>query len=161
MEKVLRVPELLASVLRYLGPLDWLKCVAVCSWWSAAILDRDDARASPAAATTTEATTPQAQGRAPQAANLWREFVVTAIRYDDTESGNGGGRLGGGDGDGGSCCAKTPPGRNFYKNICLEGDPAVLGPPLKAAVSRWDVQIATVRLTDVVAASLARSRKPR
>lgn len=43
-QKTLCMPELLGGVLRCLRPLDWLKCAAVCSRWSTAILGRDHAR---------------------------------------------------------------------------------------------------------------------
>lgn len=55
-----------------------------------------------------------------------------------------------------------------YRNVCLEGDPAVLGPPLKATTARVGdsagrgvVEVATVSLRDVTAASSARYRQRR
>lgn len=58
----------------------------------------------------------------------------------------------------------------FYRNVCLEGDPAVLGPPLRAMAARvgtsstgrgGEVVVATVSLRDVTVASLARYRQRR
>lgn len=124
--KALRMPELLSSILRYLGPLDWLSCSAVCSWWSIAL--RDNSTASPV------------EGEAPEVrdTNLWRDFAEMRMSFSY--------------GRGPSCR------KNTYKTVCLEGDPAVLGPPLRVT---GDDNVAILMLRSVAEASLARSRRPR
>ncbi|CAM9659667.1 unnamed protein product, partial [Scytosiphon promiscuus] len=233
-DKVLRIPELLTSVLRCLGPLSWLKCASVCSVWSDAILTHDGdkgeagartacrarARKTPATKRAVAATTTAAEaaisvavsastenraaaaaaapppgakaepspasersaaiggeegdGRtvvaAAVAADLWREFAVTVIRYRDESTARGARQKAsssGGGGGGGGVGARG--GSSFYRHVCIEGDPTVLGPPLRAmaAVSGGNssrprgVTVATVSLADVIAASEARYRRPR
>lgn len=187
--KGLGMPELHASILRFLGPLDWLKCAAVCRWWSVAILDRNDRTAVDAVAddrTDRAETGYGVEGRA-AAANLWREFAGTVMHAVDVSTASGddsftagrdgvrGGGSGGGGGErdqagkgdraGEGQRSKTFLTRNFYRNVCLEGDPGVLGPPLRAALNSSErsrkAKVATVRLKDVEAASRARSREPR
>lgn len=195
--KGLGMPELHASILRFLGPLDWLKCAAVCRWWSVAILDRNDCTAVDAVAegrTDRAETGHGVEGRAAAAANLWRDFAGTVMHAVDlsTASGDdsftagrdgvhGGGNAGsagsGGGGRGETDQAregdraiegqrsKTFLTRNFYRNVCLEGDPGILGPPLHAELCSSDpsrkAKVARVRLKDVETASRARSREPR
>lgn len=87
------MPEILAGVLRFLGPLDWLKCAAVCSWWSTAILDDSSppptkAKAtSTAAATASTAATVAARRSSTQfgSVNLWREFAFSVMHYQGPE----------------------------------------------------------------------------
>lgn len=243
-DKALRIPDLLTSVLRCVGPLSWLKCASVCSVWSHAILARDEeekedgqdeARTTRRRAGTRKASAPKTAesatataaappppatseaneaspsptvaaaevssagattetsasagirsedgkgaGNAPAiTADLWREFAVTVIRYGERSTSRGagnkassdrrgvvgvGGSCGGGGGRGGA-----RGGSNFYRDVCLEGDPTVLGPPLRATTAvgggttacRGEVKVVTVSLTDLVAASEARYRRPR
>ncbi|CAM9241694.1 unnamed protein product [Ectocarpus sp. 12 AP-2014] len=69
--------------------------------------------------------------------------------------------------------ALHPPSRggahgHFFRHVCLEGDPTVLGPPLRATIAaggsgtgRRETAIATVSLADVSKAAEARFRRPR
>lgn len=118
--KALKIPELLTSILRYLGPLDWLPCSAVCSWWSTVLHDNG---------------TPSPEARA---TNLWREFSEIWMSF--------------------SCWRRPSCRKNTFKTVCLEGNPAVLGSPLRVT---GDDNDAIVMLSSVAAASLARSRRPR
>lgn len=164
-DKALRMPELVACVLRCLGPLDWLKCAAVCSSWSVAILDGGEPRTPDSR----PSSSPEAEGdgkgstrerdREAGTTNLWRDFAVAEMRYDP--AGGGSSDRGGGACNGGRSTA--PVGRAFYRSVCLEGDPEVLGPPL-AVTSGEDAEagsVALVRIGEVAAAAFARSRKPR
>lgn len=229
-KKALRIPELLTSILRCLGPLEWIKCASVCSDWHDIILGGGDqakqqspavpeaatpvASASPVALLSTEAaaSTAAAEGEtttrswegkgkaevvvaASTAADLWREFAVTAMHYrdpcanayiDDNNSEDNkntnsssaccSGRthrhaigISGRRGRVSPCSHSTSAPGHFYRNVCLEGDPTVLGPPLIATVARigsktagrGGVKIATVSLKDVAAASATRCRHPR
>jgi len=192
-QTALQIPELLTSVLRCLGPLEWVKCASVCSGWCDSILSRDSVeRSRPAEAaqpTATAASAPVAKGRgrgeAASAASavtmdLWREFAVTALScYVASSNDDGGGDRICASGCAGraSRCGGTPScsrstcsggaGGNFYRDVCLEGDPAVLGPPLRATAVRpgkgggGEVEVATVSLRDITTVSLARYRHPR
>ncbi|CAB1108127.1 unnamed protein product [Ectocarpus sp. CCAP 1310/34] len=127
--------------------------------------------------------------------DLWREFAVTVIRYNGPAVAD---RDIGGSGTSGSNCptcsfgqnhryhhnltrdrrskplrALHPPSRggahgHFFRHVCLEGDPTVLGPPLRATIAasgsgtgRRETAIATVSLADVSKAAEARFRRPR
>lgn len=240
-EKALRIPELLTSVLRCLGPLEWIKCASVCSDWRDIILGGGDqakhqrpvvaaaakpvALASPVtprstttAASTTggggETTTRSEEGKAEgkaevvvaapvaavvDTADLWCEFAVTAMRYRDpcatahigdskSEDNNSinsrsafcSGRTHRGHHHHATvlsrcreraplCLHSTSAPGHFYRTVCLEGDPIVLGPPLRATAARignktagrGEATIATVSLTDVAAAPAARCRHTR
>lgn len=231
-EIALQIPDLLGSILRCLGPLEWVKCASVCPDWCDTILSRDEAIApgGAAEATSTTAATPAtglaastsaameirqaarstdwderektaAAAAAGITADLWREFALAlmASNKEDTTSESDRSadvsNRSGADKDGGCpfsnsestsySCSFNPdaagvttlggrmPSFNqargyFYRNVCLEGDPAVLGPPLRAMIARVgstncrvEVEVATVSLTDVTAASLARYRQRR
>ncbi|CAM9388186.1 unnamed protein product [Ectocarpus sp. 4 AP-2014] len=127
--------------------------------------------------------------------DLWREFAVTVIRYDEPAASDRdtGGYVPNDSGTSGSnrptCSfgqnhryhhtltrsrrrkplrASHPSSRggahgHFFRNVCLEGDPTVLGPPLRATISasgsgtwRRETAIATVSLADVSKAAEAR-----
>eukprot|EP00903_Cladosiphon_okamuranus_P018111 g16666.t1 len=117
-EIALQIPDLLTTVLRCLGPLEWVKCAAVCPDWCDSILcrDEDDKIRRAAAAVSTMAPTPATRGAAPTsdavegasirgaeggggekervtavAASLWREFAVRLMsrsNEDMVEEGN-------------------------------------------------------------------------
>lgn len=106
-DECLRITELLTGVLGFLGPLEWLKCAVVSSWWSVAILDdstklntRAHANASMSMSADADADAngvgADAMGKtehndsnwisaacssAGSSANLWREFALTVMRY--------------------------------------------------------------------------------
>lgn len=246
-QTALRIPELLTSVLRCLGPLEWIKCASVCPAWRDTILGGGDdqakqhrpeeAAAAAASATTTPVasaspvvlpstgramstagaegvtTTPSEEGAGEgettvtvavaaarvATADLWCEFAVSAMQYRDPCATA---HIGDNNGEGNintksssACCSgrihrrhhhhttgvtrcrgraspcshRTFAPREFYRNVCLEGDPIVLGPPLRATAARiggktpgrGEVSVAKVSLTDVAAASAARCRHPR
>ncbi|CAM9579260.1 unnamed protein product, partial [Ectocarpus fasciculatus] len=136
-------------------------------------------------------------------ADLWREFAVTVIRYNEPAAADcdTGGCVpnDSGSNDTNSCAygfghhhrfrhhtltrnrnrrskplrALHPSSRcgahsHFFRHVCLEGDPTVLGPPLRATIAasgggtgRRETAIATVSLTDVSKAAEARFRRPR
>lgn len=233
-EIALQIPDLLASVLRYLGPLEWVKCASVCPDWCDAILSRDETTEAggAAAAASMMAPTPAATRAAPSTiaaeggggggatmvrraegerketakaakaaaavtANLWCEFASTLMANnnedtigegkcsDRTSADEGGCSLNNSEGGAFSSCRLNPhaagittrggrvPSANrvrgcFYRSVCLEGDPAVLGPPLIARTARvgnnsgrGEVEVAMVSLRDVTAASVARYRQRR
>lgn len=233
-EIALQIPDLLATVLRCLGPLEWVQCAAVCPDWCDAILSRNEGNTTGGAATAVSAiaSTPATQAAAPTtvartavvkggatmrgaegggegkervtavSADLWREFALKLIansNEDIFEEGNHGTEVSnrgtGADYDRGysfnhgegnalfSCLDPHATGTIarggrltssnyvrgcFYRNVCLEGDPAVLGPPLRATAARagnstgrGEAKVATVSLRHVAAASLARYRQRR
>eukprot|EP00752_Nemacystus_decipiens_P008628 g7705.t1 len=229
-EIALQIPDLLATVLRCLGPLEWVKCASVCPDWCDAILSRDEpaesGRAAPAPAATAMAPTPSTRSTASTAvavageggatarraeggvdekaaaaavgANLWREFAVTLMAgsSEGTRGPEASNHAGADDGGcpvntgehgratfrpdaagvttrGGRWLTSNHARACFYRNVCLEGDPAVLGPPLTATAALvgtgggsnhgrgGGVEVATVSLRDVTAVSLARYRQRR
>lgn len=235
-EIALQIPDLLATVLRCLGPLEWVKCASVCPDWCDAILSRDKsigARGTAAAAAAASAATTIAPPPATRSAastkvvkgggtiqstegqeeekekekaaaaaalpDLWREFALTLMArsnggHRSPELSNQAGAMDGGRSysasehsalvscfhphattgitarGGGRLPSSNHVRGCFYRNVCLEGDPAVLGPPLRATAAPVGnsstgrggvVEVATVSLRDVTAASLARYRQRR
>lgn len=204
-ERALGTPDLLLSVFRYLGPLDWLTCASVCPSWSIAILADDDSAQGTrtscptsteyietgftgiAAANNATATGSAGEGEGEQivaeegeprtvsstnhatrgvpARNLWREFAFTVMRCHPNAgssssrwcrskkyySGWGDDRLGRRRGR-----ARASPQEHFYRRVCLDGDPTILGPPLKANPLVGDM--AAVGVKDIRAAASRRSR---
>lgn len=73
-EACLLMPDLLGSVLLFLGPLDWLECGPVCSLWSVTVRD-DSSRSTPPAADGDSWLRP-----VPVSINLWREFVTLVMK---------------------------------------------------------------------------------